>query len=350
MQRLSYQLITHLRSRVDVRVIKWGGNQWALPFFFLYALVKASYICVQGVDLVHIGDPVLSSIGWTLKRLFHVSVIVTAHGSDITFPLGIYQWLIPRCLRTFDRVVCISHFTYRACVERGIPAQKCTLISPGVTVPPVLPERDAARQQLERALGCDLHDEIVLLTVGRLVPRKGVAWFLETVFPRLVACHLPVRYVVVGTGSDLERVRSLTMAGSGALQKRVHLLGYLPELQLRTVYAAADVFVMPNLPVSGDVEGFGLVALEAAAHALPVVAAALQGIQDAVVLERTGYLLPAGDAERWEAAIADLVADPRHLETLRASARATVQAGFTWEHMAAAYEDLFRQVLEKTTQ
>ena len=115
------------------------------------------------------------------------------------------------------------------------------------------------------------------------MPRKGVAWFLETVFPRLVACHLPVQYVVVGTGSDLEHARSLTMAGSSALQKRVHLLGYLPEIQLRTVYAAADVFVMPNLLVSGDVEGFGLVALEAAAYALPVVAVALQGIRDAVV-------------------------------------------------------------------
>lgn len=90
------------------------------------------------------------------------------------------------------------------------------------------------------------------------------------------------------------------MEGPSALQKRVHLLGYLPESQLKTVYAAADVFVMPNLPVSGDVEGFGLVALEAATYALPVVAAALEGIQDAVVPERTGYLLSAGDAERWE--------------------------------------------------
>jgi phosphatidylinositol alpha-1,6-mannosyltransferase len=66
------------------------------------------------------------------------------------------------------------------------------------------------------------------------------------------------------------------------------------------ILCIADVCVRPDLPVSGNVESFGLVALEAAAHALPVVAAALQGIQDAVVPERTGSLLPVGDAERWE--------------------------------------------------
>ena len=179
-------------------------------------------------------------MGWMLKLLFHVPVVVTAHGSDITFPLGIYQWLIPRCLRTFDRVVCISHFTCCACVELGIPAQKCILISPGVTVPAVLPGRDAARQQLEHALGCNLHDEIVLLTVGRLVPRKGVAWFLETVFPRLVAHHLPVRYVVVDIGSDLERVRSLI---NGRAQ--------------RIAKASASVGILAGVPIKNCLRGGG---------------------------------------------------------------------------------------------
>jgi phosphatidylinositol alpha-1,6-mannosyltransferase len=348
MQRLSYQLITHMGQRVEASAITWGGSQKLLPLFLPYALGRSIAVGRHGIDLVHIGDAVIAPIGSVMKALFRVPVVVSVHGLDVTFPIGPYQWLIPRLLRGSDRIVCNSSSTYEACVERGIPAQKCAVIPPGVAVPPAVPPQDAARQWLARRLNRGLQDVSVLLTVGRLVPRKGVAWFVESVLPRVLAARAAVCYVVVGSGPEEGRVRA--RATHPDVNGRVHVLGQVPEDDLTRIYAAADLFIMPNLPTPGDMEGFGLVALEAAAHGLPVLAADLEGIRDAVVPERMGRLLPSGDGAAWAKGVLDLLDRPASLHDMARLARATVGARFTWAHMADAYEAMFREVLREQHQ
>jgi glycosyltransferase involved in cell wall biosynthesis len=188
----------------------------------------------------------------------------------------------------------------------------------------------------------------VLLTVGRLVPRKGVAWFAESVLTQMLAAGAAVCYVVVGGGPEEGRVRA--RATHPDVNGSVHVLGQVPEDDLTRIYAAADLFVMPNLPTPGDMEGFGLVALEAAAHALPVLAADLEGIRDAVLPERMGLLLPPGDAAAWVEGVLDLLDNPATLHDMARLARVTVREHFTWAHMADAYEALFREVLREQRQ
>jgi phosphatidylinositol alpha-1,6-mannosyltransferase len=348
MQRLSYQLITHMSQRVEASAITWGGSQRLLPFFLPYALGRSIAVGRHGTDLVHIGDAVMAPIGRVMSRLFRVPVVVTVHGLDVTFPVRLYQWLIPRLLKRSDRIVCNSSATYAACIERGIPAQKCDVIPLGVTVPPTVPPRDTARQWLGRRLKRDLGGTCVLLTVGRMVPRKGVAWFVDSVLPQVLAAGAEVCYVVVGSGPEESRVRA--RATHPDVNGRVHTLGQVPEGDLSHIYAAADLFVMPNVPTPGDMEGFGLVALEAAAHGLPALAADLEGIRDAVVPERTGLLLPSGDAAAWIKGVLDLFDRPASLHDLARLARVTVGERFTWAHMADAYEALFREVLREQRQ
>jgi len=342
MQRLSYHLITQMKRRAEVGAVTWGRSQRLLPFFLPYALGKSICIGMRGIDLAHIGDPVLAPIGWLMKKLFGVPIVVTVHGLDITFPVRPYQWLIPGLLREFDRLVCISRSTRDACVARNIPAGKCAIIPPGVALPPVLPH-GTAREWLGQELGQELQDTWVLLTVGRLVPRKGVAWFVASVLPRVLGAGTKVHYLVVGGGPEEERVR--VVMGHHDVEGKVHILGQVSNDDLERIYAAADLFIMPNLPTAGDMEGFGLVALEAAAHGLPVLAADLEGIQDAVVPGRTGHLLRPGDADLWTRRVLDLLNHPSHLHELARLARATVEERFTWTHMVDAYEALFLELL-----
>ena len=345
MQRLSHQLITHMRRRARVSAITWGGSQKLLPLFLIYALGRGISIGGCGVDLVHVGDPIVSPIGWILKKIFRVPVVGTVHGLDVTYPNPVYQWLVPRLLRALDSVVCISHSTYRECLERGIPADICAIIPPGVTVPSVRLDRDTARQWLEEVVERDLQGVAVLLTVGRLVPRKGVAWFVESVWPRVLRGGGDVCYVVVGRGPDEERVRAL-MARPEVAGKS-HMLGRVSEGDLARVYAAADLFVMANTRTPGDMEGFGLVALEAAAYGVPVLAADLEGIQDAVVSGKTGCLLQSGDADVWVEGVLKMLSDPTGLQKMSRLAYAAVQERFTWANMADAYHALFCELLEE---
>jgi glycosyltransferase involved in cell wall biosynthesis len=343
MERLSYNLITQMRVRVQARAITWGGSQAALPLFFLYALVKSMQLGVRGLDLVHIGDPVLAPIGYIMKRLFDVPVVVTVHGLDITFSPQPYQRIIPRLLRSMDRVVCISKSTYDACIERGMSAEQCLIIHPGVSIPDRVPSRDESRRWLGKMVNRDLADAFVLMTAGRLVPRKGVAWFVESVLPQILRVEGNVCYTIVGSGPDEDRIMSAVK--SQKLEGVVHLLGQVPEQDLVHAYAAADLFIMPNVRQQGDMEGFGLVALEAGAHGLPVAAADLEGIRDAIVVGHTGELFPSGDAGQWTEALVGYLSNRARLQELTGSAQMAVRQQFTWARMIDEYEALFRETL-----
>jgi len=341
MQRVSYHLITEMKPRAEVIAVTWGGSQVFLPLFLPYALVK-SVVVGRDVDLVHAGDAVMASVGWILGKLLNAPVVVTVHGLDITLPFKPYQWFIPRLLRDLDHVVCVSNSTLKACERRRIPPEKCTVIHNGVSVPAVTASQESARRQLSQILQRDIHGERVLLTVGRLVRRKGVHWFTERVLPRVLAADPDVRYVVVGSGPMASDIRSV--ASHPSVSGKVHLLGRVSDHDLDHLYAAADLFIMPNLPVPGDMEGFGLVALEAAAHGLPVLAADLEGIRDAVIPEQTGWLLEPGEIDSWVSRVLEALDDPDSLRRMGQLGPATARQRFAWKNMVDAYEDLFRRL------
>ena len=83
MERLSYQLVRGVRRYADVRAVTWGRSQAGLPFFVGYALLRGMWEAIRGVDLIHIGDPVISPLGWLLGKLCHVPVVTTAHGTAL---------------------------------------------------------------------------------------------------------------------------------------------------------------------------------------------------------------------------------------------------------------------------
>ena len=346
MQRLSYHLITEISRRTDARIIAWRGGKVALPVFFLYALVWAIRICQRGVRLVHLGDPVLSPIGWLLQEVFCIPVVVTVHGLDITFPVFPYQQIVPRLVGQFRRVVCISKPTLDACLTRGVSASICSVIPPGVEVQPDLPDREEARQKLSQLVGKNLEATKLLLTVGRLVPRKGVAAFVRRVLPTLTDRLESLYYLVVGTGSEEVAIReAIRERGLGA---RVYMLGHVKEADLAFVYRAADVFVAPNVPCAGDIEGFGLVVLEAAAMALPVVASDLEGLKEAIVPGQNGILLPYDQPDQWVEELTALLMKEELRKRLGERAHQYVATHQSWSAMADRYLSLFESILAES--
>ncbi|MDQ3137252.1 MAG: glycosyltransferase family 4 protein [Gemmatimonadota bacterium] len=344
MQRLSYHLIEEMRHRVQVTAVTWGGSQKFLPFFLPYALMRSLWEARRGIDLVSAGDPIVAVVGWIMKSIARVPIVAVAHGLDVTFGFRPYQWVITRVLRHLDRIVCISESARAACIARGVAIERCVIVYPGVSLPAALPSRSTARDRLAEVVGRPLDGMAILLTVGRLVPRKGVVWYLESVYAELAAQKGDVHYVIVGDGPEVDHVKAA--ATRLGLDGRVSVAGIISEDDLLHAYVGADLFVMPNVAVPGDMEGFGLVALEAAAHGLPVLAADLEGIRAAVVPGETGELVKSGHAGAW------LEATRRHLDATdarRASsrvAREAVASRFGWARMADAYEAEFRNVLQ----
>jgi phosphatidylinositol alpha-1,6-mannosyltransferase len=174
----------------------------------------------------------------------------------------------------------------------------------------------------------------VVLTVGRLHPRKGQLLTLQALQRLPEALRAGLEYRVAGTEADPAYAQTLR-AEAARSGLRVTFLGDVPDAELPAVYAGADVFALTSIQHGHSVEGFGLVYLEASAQGLPVVAHGVGGVAEAVAQDRTGLLVPPDRPEDLTDAFARLLTDGALRERLGAEGRRW--AGRTsWAASAAA--------------
>ena len=329
LEEYSYNLIREFESHRSTYKITLSKSIkhliWFLPYSFFRALYLISKYSIQSV---HLCDGLLAPLGVLLNLLTGAKVTVTIHGLDITYDNRIYQMIIPWCLSKLDGVVCVSHSTRDECVRRIIPCPNCTVIPNGIRPDqPYLQEsKNDLHRKLENLIGLSLDNKTVLFTIGHLVKRKGVAWFAEKVMPRLDGSYL---YVVAGEGPERGTIQKIVDRCN--LQGRVLLLGEVSDEDRKLIYNASDIFIMPNITVPGDVEGFGIVALEAGSCGLPVVASNIQGLRDAVINGKTGYLVGEGDVEGFVSRITDMSLEKDQI-------REIVNSTFDWAKIYKDYQ------------
>lgn len=176
-----------------------------------------------------------------------------------------------------------------------------------------------------------------LVTVGRLIQRKGVAWFLEYVFPKLLEESSSLRLTIVGSGPEEKLIKKIVQ--ERGLEMHVHLEETADDVRRDAILDSADLFLMPNVPVTDDIEGFGIACIEASAHGVPVVAARLEGVRDAVVPGQTGLFFEPTNPESCIEAILALLRTPLAPERVRA----VTVARFAWSSLIDRYRrDVFQ--------
>ncbi|MBM4431882.1 MAG: glycosyltransferase family 4 protein, partial [Chloroflexi bacterium] len=284
-----------------------------------------------------------SPLGVALRILGRVPVVVNAHGLDVTWRFPPYQAIVPACLRRMDRVICISAYTRAQCLQRGAPAERCVVIPLGIEAGDFAALPAGEREMRLASWGVSSPSDRILLTVGRLVARKGLAPFVLQALPLLAAQRQDWLYVIIGDGPERAAIESATRARG--LEERVKLLGHVSGEELRAAYVLADLFVMPNVPTPGDPEGSGLVTLEARAAGVPVVAADLDGIAENIA-EQDGSLVTPGD---WPAFVSSIHSWLERGEAIadRERRRQRLQAEFAWSRIIARYMQVFQAVIEE---
>lgn len=316
MQTLAADVWATLRSGADVPVflVSHGGSSRGLPWFTVRAVARTVRLTVtRRVDTVVTGDVVMFLVLSPLLRLLRVRHATLAMGKDVVWDQSLYRRVVARQLPKAPLVLAISEATAQAVREAGVPASRVRVVRLGVEVPDSPDDgRAASRAELTTWLGLE-GEPVILLALGRLVRRKGVAWFVREVLPRLDG---DLVYLVAGAGEDEEAVRSAVAVAEAGQGARVRLLGRVSDRERETLMRGCDVFVQSNVVVPGDMEGFGLVAVEAAMRGALVVASDLEGLQDAVMDGETGVLIPPHDAAAWARRLNGLVADPERTRDL----------------------------------
>ncbi len=188
----------------------------------------------------------------------------------------------------------------------------------------------------------------IILTVGRVVERKGIAYLLRAL-PR-IAASMDVKVAIVGKGDPKIEADLRAIAEELKLGDRVVFAGKVPEADLIAWYQSCDVFCLPAIVDSqGETEGLGVVLLEALNYARPVVASNVGGIPDIIKDGRTGLLCPEKDSVALADTLLRLLRDPELGATLGRQGRELVRKEFSWEHIDSLWEEFYAKTAAEKT-
>ncbi|WP_396626149.1 glycosyltransferase family 4 protein [Luteitalea sp.] len=256
------------------------------------------------------------------------------------------QAVVRRSVAATRAILANSTYTRDLLAEAGATDDQVRVLPGGVDTRRFVPaahDRQAAREACAIA-----PDTWVLLTVCRLVPKKGIDFLIAQV-PALRCIAPRLQVIVVGDGKERRRCEALIDAAGAA--DSVRLVGKVPQREVQRYFAAADGFVLASRvtrnPVSGlqDAETMGRVLCEANAAGLPVLASRSGGIPSVITHEDNGLLFESDDADDFVSQFRRLVDDDALRTRLIARGRQRAEDEFAWPHLVAAHERCFAETL-----
>ncbi len=289
------------------------------------------------------------SAGWLMQHFDAAMPLVNyLHGEELTMqvsPRLLMPYMRRRQMQSIRRAelnVAVSSYTARlAEMLAGADPAKMTVLPNFVDAMRfcVSGRRAALRMELGWS------DRLVILTLARLEPRKGIDQALRALALLEQRTLLPDNwsYVIAGQGRERERLERLSR--DLGLSARIVFRGFVPEKEVAALYEAADIFLQPNRNIRGDTEGFGVVFLEASACGLPVIGGTAGGTADAIAEGVSGLRVDAESVESIAAAVRLLSCDRELRRKLGTQGAARVASQFTVDQAAARFGDLLAGVL-----
>lgn len=345
MERLNWHMAAELSCVFDVTVVAPKGSRQLAPksvavievplkplrrFLAVSATRLMRFAFRRRPDVVIAGSGLTAPAALLAARSCGACAAVYVHGLDLAVPNFFYRRLWLPAIRRMDRVIANSGATADLAERLGVKSAGISIVHPGVELPREQPNALVASGFREQH-GLDRRP--ILLSVGRLTERKGLREFVENILPMVIDDIPDAILVIIGDApSDSLYAQSQTPASIRAAADEVGVggavkfLGVISDRRiLASAYKAANVHVFPVRQLPGDPEGFGMVAVEAAAYGLQTVAFATGGTIDAVAHGRSGQLIPPGDSQTFANAVIHALRSPLPATLVREHS-----AQFTW--------------------
>ncbi len=240
----------------------------------------------------------LGSVAYFIKKIFGIPYVVSLHGLDINLALQHKASWTKKILGEAKQIICNTNYT-ASLIKDFVPANKISVIYPSTSMSQ---EKVSVEKINILKQKYNIINEKVILTVGRLVARKGHAVVIKAL-EQLKDSKF--KYLIIGDGPEKNSLEQ--QIKEAKLEDKVFLLGKVSDEDLPSFYQLADVFVLANQSHGADVEGFGIVFLEAASFHLPIIAGPSGGVQE--VFTGQGDVFYADDEVSIAQALKDFISD-----------------------------------------
>lgn len=374
MEKQNYELVEGIAKYTKIHRLVFQKDKESLLMFFWQLNRSILRILNENpnIQIVHFNDGLIAAIALRHKGYQNLKRVVTLHGLDVVFPWPYFQKKILPKFNMYDQIIAVSHATAIEAINRGIAPEKVTVIANGVDhqiaeIPPQSLEELQNRYPSIKSKGS------FMITLGRPVQRKGFSWLLDQVVREMpnefqllmigpynaksswlekLLNLLPKRIyqmltLFLGYPSDEKNIRKLLKDPD--IGSKVEHLGKIPFDDLRSFLVHSSSFLMPNIQVPGDMEGFGLVCLEASLAGTLVLASATEGITDAIIDKKNGILVQSGDKEAWKSIMTKVYNNPSEFQDDKKKYQSYSKQHYSWEKMSASYWNVFQNLYTNPT-
>ncbi|MFW6286088.1 MAG: glycosyltransferase family 4 protein [Nanoarchaeota archaeon] len=323
MQQYSYDFYTTMCTKSEIKLLKGNTISIFPKFMFFFILNKNKY------QYIHFADSSLALLTYFIK-LFNPSVktSVTAHGLDIVYKNKFYQKILKFSLKYTDKIICVSNYTFNECCKLQVSKEKCYIIHNGITNQQI---QDLKELELSNKFK-EPNEELILISIGRQVERKGTRWFVDNVMPKL---DKKIKYIIIGDGPEISNIENSIKKNK--LQQQIKLFKKVSNKQRDQLCKKADLFIMPNIKIPNNPEGFGLVILEANMKNLIPIGTSIDGITDAIKENKNGHLCREKSIEDFKNHINFYNNNLKVLKTNQINFKKYAIENYSWEDLANQY-------------
>ncbi|WP_319562199.1 glycosyltransferase family 4 protein [Marispirochaeta sp.] len=265
---------------------------------------------------------------------------ILVHGLDIAEKQSSWKELKRYVvIRGTNGIIANSTNTRKIAIKKGADPDKVHIVHPGVAS---YEKMSLERYKKTGTVLCSViqSSSPVILSVGRLVPRKGFDMVIESI-PVVLKKYPNLKYVIIGDGYDRDRLEH--MVAQMGLEENILFPGQVDEQTKHAYYELADLFIMPNRDLdNGDTEGFGIVFLEANLHGLPVIGGNAGGVPDAIEDGKSGLLVNSSSIQEIVNAIITILSNPKTASRMGEYGRKRSEEQFNWTITAKKVSDIIR--------
>ncbi len=320
--------------RMPLHSKEWGVKSFKGLIFYWQTIKRLKrLIRDRNIEEVHCGRVIHEGVsGWVLKLLTGIPFRCFVHGEDVETAATSreHSFLVRQVCKHATSLICNS-FNSKKLLKalEFAEGEKCFVLHPGVDIEKFkpAPRNGAFRQRVGWPL-----ESLVLLTVGRLQRRKGQDYLIQAM-PALLKVLPSLHYAVVGRGEEENRLRALIR--SLDLTEHVSLHTDFNDDDLVSAYQQCDIFILPNRTIKNDLEGFGMVLVEAQACGKPVIAGDSGGTSETLDEDATGVILDCSTPSTISKQLPETIKRCREFSSAKIIEHA--QTRFNWEAHTALF-------------